>query len=159
MVRLRLGVSPCLAASPEVFTSNSTLTAVGCQGTLTPALSRREREVGCSFVDGGEEAFAVDAVDEGYERQCAGDFVALEVADEVPVDAGSGRELPVADSDVAGFVPEFLGAAFAEVVAAGGDEFGGFAGVDVFGYADERDFIRGAAGGFGGSGDALADAV
>ena len=45
------------------------------------------------------------------------------------------------------------------LVAAGGDEFGGFGGADVFGDADERDFTRGAACGFGGAGDAFLNTV
>ena len=38
-------------------------------------------------VDGGQQALAVDAVDQRDQRERAAEFVALEVADEVPVDA------------------------------------------------------------------------
>ena len=43
--------------------------------------------------------------------------------------------------EVVGFFPQFLRAAFAEVVAAGGDEFGRLRAADVFRHADERDFV------------------
>jgi hypothetical protein len=75
----------------------------------------------------------------GHERQCAADFVALEVADEVPASYGwgknRGRGRP-GSLEYLRFMPKFLRAAFAEVVASRGDEFGRFARADVLGDAD-----------------------
>jgi hypothetical protein len=55
--------------------------------------------------------------------------------------------------------PEFLGAAFAKVVASASGESGGFRCADIFRDANECDVLRTAASGFGGAGDALFDAA
>jgi len=56
------------------------------------------------------------------------------------------------------FIPEFLRAAFAEVGAAGGGEFGRFLRADVFCDADERDLVGPSPGRFGGGGDSFTNA-
>ena len=58
-----------------------------------------------------------------------------------------------------GFFPEFLGAAFAEVMAAGGDEPRCGCRVDVLGDADERNFVGTPADRLGSAGDAFLNAV
>jgi hypothetical protein len=57
------------------------------------------------------------------------------------------------------FLPKFLGAAFAEVAAAGCDKFGSFLWAYVFSNADERDVARAATGLFAGVGDSLLDTL
>ena len=92
-------------------------------------------------------------------RENATDFVALEVADQVPVDGRCRRWPGSLGRQRLRLIPEFLGATFAEVRAAGGSKFERRIYIDVFGYSDEQDLISTAASRFGGAGDSLLDAV
>lgn len=102
------------------------------------------------FVDGGQESRGVDGMEEGDQRERAAELVSLEVADEVPLDGQVG--------ELGGLFPELLRSAFAQVVAAGGDEWSDDVGRDVFGDGDEFDGVGGSAASRGGVGNLLANA-
>ena len=73
-----------------------------------------------------------------HERQRATDFIALQMADQMPADAEIGQRR--------GFVPKLLRPSFAQVAAAGIDEHTRHGGIDVLRNRDEPNGFRPAAG-------------
>ena len=94
----------------------------------------------CLGVDGIEQFFAVDRVNEGNARQRAANLVRLQVADQVPMNIGPFKLFRL--------VPKFLGPSFAQLAAAGVDQLSGSRDIDVLGYRDKRNGVGRAAAAF-----------